>query len=318
MRKFLDNNRQVAHYFANAVQDQGHGSNFYFETDRDGIARLYSYGRHFCIARRLNLNTYAFTTRRYGQATSKHLSYARSGLSHRTLVYCNDPSDSASQNKAAALDEMNTELRNAETTRRIQQKTRDGHKAAALRLAEQFNKYLAALPESERGTVEPFDVSGLDEMRAALAADVAKQEAAAAKQKAERAAAEREYLDAWRKDSTMRTVGMMNSPVALRLVAAHDRKSENMTIISAVVQTSHGAEIPAEHARALWPVVLSVKSGERTPEEAARLVRRLGVYMLTTIHPDGAITVGCHNIAWDELARMAVVMGLAESEEVAA
>lgn len=315
MRKFLDNNHQVAHYFANSVQDCGHGSNFYFETDRDGIARLFSYGRHFCIARRLNLDTYAVTTRKYGQATSKHLSYARGALCHRTLVYCNDPSDSASCNKAAALDAMNTEMRNAETTRRIRQSTRDSHKAAALYLAERFNAYLAALPESERADVEPFDVSGLDEMRAALAANVAREEAAAAKQKAKRAAEEREYLAAWRTDTSMYSQGMSNLPVALRL----NNKVSHHSVFpgpTAIIQTSHGAEIPVEHAVALWPVVVSVKTGERSNDEAVRLVRRLGVYSLSTIRKDGSIVVGCHDIAFCELERMAVALELLKQYRV--
>lgn len=313
MRKFLDNNQQVAHYFANAVQDIGHGSNFYYETDRDGQRVLFSYGRHFAIARRLDINTFAFTTRRYGMATSKHLAYARSALIGKTLVYCEDPLRGAASNKMAAQSEIDTELRNAETSRRIRQTTRDSHKAAALFKAEQFNKYLAALPESERADVTPFDVSGLDEMRAALAADQAKKEAAAAKQKAERAAREADYVAAWRNDPTMQTVGMLNAPIALRLAYREQYKG---AAGYQTIETSRGAEIPGEHARALWPVVLSVKTGERTPEEAARLVRRLGVYTLNTIRRDGSIVVGCHDIAWAELARMAVLMGL--SEEVAA
>ncbi|TKW76780.1 MAG: hypothetical protein DI543_19125 [Bradyrhizobium icense] len=56
---------------------------------------------------------------------------------------------------------------------------------------------------------------------------------------------------------------------------------------------------------------------ERTPEEAARLVRRLGVYTLTTIRADGSIVVGCHDIPFNEMARMAVALDLLKQYRVA-
>lgn len=314
MRRFLDNNQQVAHYFANSVQSEGRGSNFYFETDRNGECYLFSYGRHFAIARRLSANVFSFTTRRYGQATSKHLAYARSALIGKTLVYCEDPMNGAATNKREAQAAIDTELRNAETSRKIRQATRDGHKAQALRLAEQFNAYLAALPESERAEVTPFDVSGLDAMRAALAEDQRQKEEAERKRKEAAAIKEREYLDAWRNDPTMYTQGMLNSPIALRLKTfAPARNLDNRVIDGTsrtIVETSRGAQIPVEHAVALWPVVVSVKTGERSEDEAVRLVRRLGVYNLDKIRKDGSIVVGCHDIGFSELVRMAVALEL--------
>lgn len=309
MKKVLDNNSQVAHYFANAVQDEGHGSNFFFE---DG--KLYSYGKHFCVARRLPGDVCAFTTRTRGHSTAKHLHKARSALSHKTLVWCNDPSESAGQNKTAMQLAVNSALASAEAPR-IRQTTRDAHKAAALHLVERFNEYLAALPEEERANVAPFDVSGLEEMRAAMKREEERKSEEERKRRESAQVAAREYLADWRNDPTMRTQGMMSLPPALRLKTYGPGKNLSGLEISAprdVIQTSHGAEIPADDARALWPVMLSVKSGERTAEEAARLVRRLGVYTLNTINADGSIVVGCHAIAWCEIERIAVALGLAD------
>lgn len=323
MKKVLSNNQQVAHYFANSVQEEGKASNFYFETDREGVARLFSYGRHFCVARRITRDVFAMTLRTYGNSTSKHLAYARSALSHKTVVMCADPMESAASNKRATQAAIGAELRASETERRILQRTRDAHKARGLYLAEQFNTYLAALPEVERADVLPFDVSGLDEMRAAMRAEEERKARAEEERKARAAIAEAGYLAAWRTDPTMATQGMLNSPIALRLntrssdkrYIGHGVTQETETL---VIQTSRGAEIPVSDARALWPVILSVMRKERTPEEAARLVRRLGVYTLTTIRADGSIVVGCHDIAFNEMARMAVTLDLVQAEEVAA
>jgi hypothetical protein len=307
--KRLANNQQVAHYFANAVCDAGRGSNFYFETDRNGERLLFSYGRHFCIARRLDVQTFAFTTRRHSNSTAKHLAYARSALTHRTLVYCDDPSCGPAHNKREAQAAIDAELSAAETTRRIRPETRTAHKARALYLAEQFNTYLAALPESERADVLPFDVSGLDEMRAAMLAEEERKKRAEEERKRAAMLAEAEYVAAWRNDPSMYTQGMLNHPIALRLGYREQYKGEAGYQF---IETSRGAEIPASDARMLWPVIVSVRKGERTSEEAARLVRRLGVYTLTTIRADGSIVVGCHDIAWSEIERMSVVLGLAD------
>ena len=322
MRKVLSSNQQVAHYFANSVQSEGKASNYYFETGHDGVVRLFSYGRHFCVARRISADVFAMTTRTYGNSTSKHLAYARSALNNRTVVYCVHPEFGAATNKREAQQAMNAAMDEAETKRRIQQKTRDAHKARALYLAEQFNAYLAALPENER-ECEPFDLSGLADVRAALVAMKAQEEENARRKKEAAQVAAREYLAAWRTDPTMQTIGMSSLPPALRLnTRSSDKRyigqgvtQETETLI---IQTSHGAEIPVTDAQALWPVLLSVMRKERTPEEAARLVRRLGVYTLNTIRADGSIVVGCHDIAFNEMARMAVTLNLAQSEEVAA
>lgn len=304
MRKVLSSNQEVAHYFANGVQSEGKASNFFFETDRDGDYKLFSYGRHFCVARRIDANTFAMNTNGYSNSTAKHMAYARSALSHKTVVYCDDPARGPAHNKAAAQADINGELAAAETSRRVQQKTRDGHKARALYLAERFNTYLSALPEHERADVQPFDVSGLAEMRAAMLREEERKAEEERQRKARAAVAAAEYLADWRKDPTMNTQGMHSLPPALRLTATH-------------VQTSHGAAIPVADARALWPVILSVKCGQRTAEEAARLVRRVGVYSLTTINADGSIVVGCHAIAWCEIERMAVAFGFITSYRVA-
>lgn len=323
MRKVLSSNQQVAHYFANSVQSEGKASNYYFETDHDGIARLFSYGRHFCVARRINADLFVMTTRTYGNSTSKHLAYARSALNNRTVVYCVRPEFGAATNKREAQQAMNAAMDEAETKRRIQQKTRDAHKARALYLAEQFNAYLAALPESER-ECEPFDLSGLADVRAAMVAMKAQEEENARRKKEAAQVAAREYLAAWRNDPTMQTIGMSSLPPALRLAASRGSYNtggllpDSGSVGRQVIQTSHGAEIPVSDARALWPVILSVMRKERTPEEGARLVRRLGVYTLNTIRADGSIVVGCHDIAFNEMARMSVTLNLAQSEEVSA
>jgi len=311
----LDNNQQVAHYFANNVQPEGKGSNFFFENDR-----LYSYGKHFCIARRLPSGVVVFTQDKHGNSTAKHLAYARNALRGKTLVYCADPDNSAARNRDHAYTAILAKLDEAATIRRIRTETREGHRIAALNVAETFNEYLAALPEDERGTVQPFALDQFETMRAARDAQAAQAEANKAEALRLKAEGQRRALAEWLAGGP-NNGGMHALPVALRIGKSRgshhtggllpDTGSEGREVI----QTSHGAEIPVAHGVALWPIVKSVVTGERTADEAARLVSRLGVYNLNHIRNDGSIVVGCHEIAYAELARMAVLLKL---EEVAA
>lgn len=76
------NNRDVAHCWAHQRKHSGKGSNFFFEG-----AVIYSYGRHFPIAR-IEGDTVWFTTKTYSISTSKHISYARWAIpADKTIVY---------------------------------------------------------------------------------------------------------------------------------------------------------------------------------------------------------------------------------------
>jgi hypothetical protein len=295
MRINLKDRQQVAHYWANNVQSEGKAGNLFFEGEK-----IWSYGAHFCVARRLPGGMFAITTRGYSPSTERHISIVRQACPSGRIVYCNDPDESAAVNMGKARAAINGAIAESETTRRIQQKTRDGHKARALRLAEQANAYLAALPENERGDVLPIDTTDLESIRAHFVR--IEQEQEARKLERERIAlhAAETNIKIWRSGGP--GYDLWNLPAMLRLWTTTLANMEPAT----VVQTSKGAEIPVEDARKLWPMIQRVMSGERdyTPGEA------LGVYRLTRINRDGSIVVGCHNIAFAEIEGIAKQLGL--------
>lgn len=304
MRKTLKNSAEVFHYWANQVQSEGKAGNVFF----DG-AKVYSYGMHFCIARILPSGVVAFTTRGYSPTTSGHISEARSAARHLKIVYCNDPSDSARDNMRSARHAIRDALSASEKPR-IRQTTRDGHKANALRIAENANAYLLALPENERGTESPIDTSALEAVRAELIAA----DEAAARLRAEQHAAQLADLQAslhlWRNNEIVTRTGLYQLPPALRLGYREGYKTEAGY---QTVETSHGAEIPVPDAIKLWPVILRVKAGTKdyTPGTP------LGSYQLTQIRADGSIRVGCHDIAFSEIEAIALQLGLVETATAA-
>lgn len=83
---------EVAHLWANQVQDEARKSNnsFYFNG-----RTIYSYGSHFPIAvlDEQDNNICYFTTRTYSSTTSGHISTVRHASSHKTHIYCKNPDE---------------------------------------------------------------------------------------------------------------------------------------------------------------------------------------------------------------------------------
>jgi hypothetical protein len=291
------NNEQLAHLYASGNVDAASANNFYFE-----FGKLYSYGSHFCIARRLGRDVFAYTTRTYGPATSKHLAYARRALSHATVWHVEDPAASATDNKAAAVSEVMRLLDEAGTTRRIKDETRDRLRGQALNVAEQFNGYLAAMPEGEREGVPPFDLEDAGFIALREAREAAKRAEEEAKEKARQQAAmsQAERLQSWLAGENVH--GSMHAlPVALRL-ANKDPEGKRG---NDVIQTSHGASIPVRDALALWPLIEDVRAGRMDAGNASRMVRRVGVYDFGEFDALGGLRVGCHTITYEALQSMA-------------
>jgi hypothetical protein len=298
MRNILSSNDEAIHFWANKVQPSGKCGSVFFEDEK-----LYSYGKHFCVARHLPNGAVAFSTEKTSNTTNKHRSKAMYAARHLNKVYCADPDNSADANMRLARRDIAEALEDAEHKKGIRATTRLRLRGQALHLAEEANQYLAALPAAERGSIKPIDTTNLEGVREALAAQMAQQCAAAAKSRAEflgvqlRRMEEQqrlaiEDLAKWREGGISRYY-LHHLPTALRL------KGE-------MVQTSRGAEIPITHAKRLWPMILAtIKS--KVP---LTLPVALGHYQLSKIDTDGSITVGCHEIAFDELAKIAIQLEL--------
>ena len=84
-------NGEVARRFANGYTS---GSSQHVFIDGD---RIYSYGRHFCIARRVN-GVVLLTTRTYSNSTAKHVGLVWRALKDSEMVECYDPDASSEVN----------------------------------------------------------------------------------------------------------------------------------------------------------------------------------------------------------------------------
>ena len=97
MKKVFTDISQVAHLWANQLQDEARNSgNFYFNGKT-----IYSYGGHFPIAKHIEKDgerAVLFTTRGYSNTTARHISVTRQAASHLNLIKCYNPNTTHEEN----------------------------------------------------------------------------------------------------------------------------------------------------------------------------------------------------------------------------
>lgn len=302
MRKVLKSHREVAHFFANNVQEEARAGNMFFEH-----GKIYSYGRHFVIARRLPNDTIVWSNRGYSASTNQHKALVKRAMLPGTrVVYCYDADVPASANKHAAEMQIQEQLSIIKSPKRLHQKTRDAASMETVRIANEFNAYLEALPDDEKQYTPPFVVTS--DNHEGLARYMLERVEAENRATEERNAAVREnalaHLAKWRRFDPVVGYGNLHTlPVALRINGAN-------------IETSHGANIPLRFAPLVWSWVQRARAegamenlfgGNPNPV-------RLGVYTLTKVRADGSIVVGCHDIAYSELLAVAKQLGFNTTE----
>jgi len=160
MRKNLATIKEVAQVWAKQSQQEGRTKNFYFEGEF-----LFSYGEHFCVARRFK-EVVVITNKRNSQSTNNHISLALSAARSLKVVRCRNPAGSLWSNKDTTKELIMQALADAALPR-IRQPRRDRSNAAALRLAKEFNEYLKAVRAEcdVPAFTDPFETSSAEALR---------------------------------------------------------------------------------------------------------------------------------------------------------
>jgi len=303
MRKRLRNHAEVAHYWANKRQEEGRAGNIFFEGDV-----IYSYGRHFPIARFTRTpsgrEVVLFNAASYSVSTSQHqgivrgaipanycvfvVPFDRYGASYRTCY-----ADTAShknviewfrqqcveQYESAARARSNFEwkLNYAEDKR-----NKFHAYVEAFELGEQAVDDLKAVDE----LAEKFSGTDLEELRAKLRKRAA--EAAAKKREALK-----EKIERWRAGGNVRIYGLR--PQLLRVVTedGYGRKREE-----SAVQTSDSAEVTEREAIVAYKLL-----------QRGKLTHGYDIGGYTVISVNGTLKIGCHEIERGEIEALATARG---------
>lgn len=326
MKRVVDNS-QVAHLWANKSQSgaRSNNGNFYFEG-----ATIYSYGRHFAIARHVTkLNgesAILMTWRQYSVSTAQHISYTQRALSFTqkdSVFYVRDPSQDADGCLRDFESEINKELfalGSLQNKPRIRKATIDKQKAEIARFVEMKNRFGESF-------IEGYAPTKIDEDFGAIADQMEKEKqereekarkARLLAEKKERAALARKYgpqkswPDLWRREGYGTPYPILSHIKKEKYALLRCEESEQEVI------TSHGARFPFSHAALAFrklQKMFAIKTGKPVFVGAIDPNNKIkiGGYAIDSISPGGEIVAGCHIVKWSEVVlcaeRLAAIMG---------
>lgn len=81
-----------------------------------------------------------------------------------------------------------------------------------------------------------------------------------------------------------------------------------------LVQTSHGAEFPAAHAKKMFPTILQCVQRGHSWQTHGHIIR-LGDFHVERILSNGTVIAGCHTVEYDQVLRIAEQLGIFTTEE---
>lgn len=337
MTKTVFDNHMVAHVWAQRTQDSGrsHNGNFHFDGDT-----IYSYrtpiGRLVDTATGLvalvTSETFSITT------SGKHMGPIRSALDYgRFIPMYHVPFVTTSGLRTVGPDQVNEanlkHIENcyySERQRLLKSSGRQSWALDGLRASYETRVQFALAFELDYTTRDvDADIAELNarwdrlEAKRNDPAYIAKRERECAK-RAERELAKHEssvadyrakleqwrngeiddlpqmYLTgmSWRKERELRD-SIIGQNIILRV------RGEN-------VETSRGASVPVSHAKRAWPAIKHCRETKSTWQRNGHAIH-VGQFQFYAIDAEGNVKAGCHFVRFEELARLAVTLGL-ESE----
>jgi hypothetical protein len=279
MRKVFSNHHEVCHVWAQQKQSEGKASRIFF----DGPS-IYSYGRHFEMARFIDANTVFVTTRGYSVSTAKHLSLVRGAVSHKT-VFKSPHSPTTLKTSGITSNWQGEYFDKAKRARTSTTYLLGVAKHTVTVLREYLEQFPTPIPDShaelwtalDRGTYLDGEVQAqlLKKEREARKAELESQRL----RREEKEREEQERLEKW-------IAGELGYGYfsAMRL-----RVRENE------VETTHGAKVPVIEARKLYR---ALKAGIDVAGQ------HIGHYTVTRLDTE-EIIIGCHRIPLAEIERIA-------------
>ena len=267
MKKVFSDSSQVAHLWANKIQDEARNTNgsLYFYKDK-----IYSYGGHFVIAKHAHVkgrDVVLFTTRRYSNTTAKHIGITGNACSHLEKIYVPFPDDNADKNVVSLLQEAQIALSGIAKAKKPQ---------IYVDKANYFLNLIDVL-------VDLFDYHDMDNEIAAIRAVTSKDEyAKLTAEQAERARIREEERERKRLLDHQENVSKWLNGESHVLYSRIDHR-DYLRLSGDVIETSQGIKMSIQEARVLQSVI-----------KADRLKMGDKVLDFTVIEVSDRVRIGCH------------------------
>jgi hypothetical protein len=282
MRKNLNDIQEVAHYWANKVQIEGKAGNVFFYNET-----IYSYGRHFPIAKHYNNGLILFTTRSYSVTTSGHVSMVRSAITYgANILYCHSPENPQSKdNYDSAIRDIEYNLKKAIKARQ--------RKREYLRYAEHTYNQLRELIKTFKikgWKVPKYDFSIPENVLVVMKEKERKADAKRKRQEAKQRKQDKLDMVEFLMDVKRWKTGEIKSAYSVK----HSRfinEADFCRINEDRVESMRSADIPLKEA------ILALKR-----IKTGKSIKGLQLGHYTVINYDKeALTIGCHKFLQSEI-----------------
>ena len=278
----------VAHLWANKSQESASNAahNIYFHGDT-----IYSYGSHFPIAKHITRKgegAILLTTREHSATTRGHKWTVEGACSHLTVFHVDnieygEPRQQFEEYRARYL-ELARQYAKA-------RQRKPGIFAAMQKLVEEANAFSAFFGLRVRLTL-PAESEMAAECKAIEKKERERKQREATKREREAA----ESLQKWVDGETDYFPGRLRLPIRLRI------KGDEL-------QTSRGARVPLDHAVKAFRIIKRLRDKGEAYQRNGHTIH-LGNFALDAIDTQGNVTAGCHEVAWEEIARVATLAGI--------
>lgn len=284
MKHVFNTSAEVAHLWAHQSQDNARCRNASF----DGF-RYYSYST--VIARIQHNNRgeelMLLCVDNYSHTTSKHKYEVRRAVSHKKIIEVQDVNAILSGHDINYKDFLNRYQSLMDLASRAR-KRKDMYLSAAAGIVTDMDSY-AKFFDIEWAL--PTSLENATELKADYAAEQVRLDR---ERRAKREADQAENLALWLAGGDNRSFSVLK-----------------LRIKDGEIQTSHGANIPVEHALKVWPVLYRAHTLGKPFVPRQEHAIHLGHYRFNSFEND-VLTVGCHRIPYTEIERMAIQLKLVE------
>jgi hypothetical protein len=312
--RFKVSGAEAVHLWAHQTQSHAEGGNIFF------IERsLYSYGRHFEIARHVtgtkSRRAILMNTASYSPSTSKHQSYARQAVNHMTSFYLPINFIPSNVSNATLVDFAHKyakdEIRKAITLASTARKRKEEHLSSARQDADQFNR-LAEFFGSKKRIILPPDFETMLADAKAEAERIAKRDriknakAEKARQEARNGAIAEaiESVPAWQRGEIQSIRNAYSlTDVYLRFIEGGE-----------TIQTSMGVRFPAEHGKRAYRILKRLKDRGQDYHRNGHTIH-CGHYAIDSSNGE-TIMAGCHKLSWMVLEAFASNAGWSLSDGI--
>ncbi len=278
------NNKQVAHLWANQSKQSAKGSNFYFEGNT-----IYSYGRHFPIAKIMNENLIFFTTRKYSNTTSKHKVYTFSSIDRTKykILEVKHVIDHEKEVKEKNLENFAFEIRELKKKLTTTKKYKEQRRAKLHNKIQDYIFYCKLIKKTPKKSIMFVDMKVIQKEIEAERIAKKQQKEKYAKIEAEREKSKKEYLQKelnkfFNGDAEIKTVEFRYGTNFLKIVGEK-------------CITNSGAEVSKNQVR----VILNILKNE----SKLLIGSQIGDFTINSLDEKG-IKIGCHFFDTQEINRI--------------